>query len=64
MDGATGNSELLTVKQVAELLTVKPRTVWRLVASQAVKPPVKIGRSSRFLRSELDAYLEAAKAAR
>jgi len=41
------------VKQVAELLNVSVREVWRLVARGELPPPVKIGRCSVWFESDI-----------
>jgi excisionase family DNA binding protein len=50
-------NNLLTVKEVAGILKLSVRKVWRLAAEGKLPAPVKIGRSSRWLASEVDAYL-------
>jgi predicted DNA-binding transcriptional regulator AlpA len=51
---------LLTVRQVADLLAVHPRTVWRLAASDEQFPkPVRVGEgSTRWRASEVTAYVD------
>ena len=57
-------SLLLTVQQVAKLLQVSPRSVWRLRSAGEIPEPVKIGGMSRWPRSEISAVIERAKAER
>ena len=49
---------LLSIGQVAEILTVSVRTVWRLVAAQALQKPVLVGASRRWLPSDVQNYIE------
>ena len=49
--------KLLSVQQVAAMLAVSPRTVWRLAASGVLSKPMKVGGASRFLLSELQAFI-------
>jgi excisionase family DNA binding protein len=49
--------ELLTVNQVAELLSVSPRLVW-LLATQNKLPPVRIRRCTRWRRTDVLHYLD------
>ena len=54
---------LISEKQAAELVGIKPRT-WRRMSRSGVAPaPVKLGKGERpmirFRRSELEAWLEA-----
>jgi excisionase family DNA binding protein len=51
---------LLTVREVAELLKVSRRTVWRWVALGRMPGPVRYSRTCvRWKASVLQAYLEA-----
>ena len=53
----TMRDQLLTTAEVAEILSVKPGTIRTWVWTGKI-PSVKIGRLRRFLRSELDAWIE------
>ncbi|QDU45189.1 Helix-turn-helix domain protein [Symmachiella dynata] len=46
-------SLLLTVEQVAQLLQVSPRSVWRLRSAGDLPKPVKIGGAVRWIGEEL-----------
>lgn len=59
MDGKI--EQLLKLGEVAKLLGVQKRTVYRLIASDALPQPVKVGRSSRMPGSDVSAYLERIK---
>ena len=48
---------LLNVKQVAEYLQLKESTIYSW-AQDAKIPAIKIGRTWRFRRTDLDAWLE------
>lgn len=50
----------LSVSELAELLGISQRHVWKLVA-RGVLRPVRLGRSVRFLRSDVLAVLETLK---
>ena len=50
--------ELLTLAQAAEYLNVSERTVLRCRYERRL-PFVKLGRSLRFKRADLDAFIEA-----
>ena len=41
------------IKEVAQLLTISEREVWRLSAKGELPPPVKIGRCSAWFESDL-----------
>ena len=48
----------MTPGQVALLLSVSLRTIWRLVAMSELPQPVKIRGCSRFVVKELEAYID------
>jgi excisionase family DNA binding protein len=56
-DADERQGELLTVRQVAELLQVSVSTVERLTRSGEL-PSVKFGRSRRYFRRDVMAYLD------
>lgn len=51
-------SVLLTVKEVAEMLGLSERTVYRLADGGNMPRPVKIGAAVRWRRNELDMWIE------
>lgn len=51
----TGN--LLTRGEVAELLNVTPRTLYRWELSRTGPPSIKVGRGAFYRREALDAWL-------
>ena len=52
----SGESEILTIKQVASYLQVTERTIYRLAASDGI-PAFKVGGSWRFRKSDIDAWI-------
>jgi excisionase family DNA binding protein len=53
-------AELLTSQQVAEMLSVSVRTLWRLVASGKFPQPVRYNRKLvRWKSTEVMRYIEA-----
>ena len=54
--------EILTLPEVAQLLKVNDKTVYSL-AQKGVLPGFKVGGQWRFKREDLDAWIEAQKAA-
>ncbi len=52
----SSDKEFYTVKELAELLCVKPLTIYRMVQRQEL-PFYKIGRSVRFRRDDIEEYL-------
>jgi len=57
-------ARLVTMREAAQILGISQRGLYRFVASGELPPPVKIGSASRMVLSEIDAYIEKAKAAR
>lgn len=55
---------LVSVDVGAALLGMSVASFWRLVADGTIPEPLKLGRLSRWPRSELVAVIEKAKAAR
>lgn len=60
----TAIDPLLTVREAAALFAVSVPTFWRRVADGTIPKPLKLGRTSRWVRSELLAVIEALKAQR
>jgi len=55
-----GGAELLTSQQVAKMLAVSVRTLWRLVASGKFPQPVRYNRKLvRWKSAEVARYIEA-----
>lgn len=52
------NRELFTLPRTAAQLSISKRTLERLIAGGVFPPPVKIGRSSRVLRTDIASYLD------
>lgn len=55
---------LIRDRDGATLMGVSTSTWWRRVADGTINPPVKIGGTSRWPLSEIQALIEAAKAQR
>ena len=53
-----GDTDVMTVREVAEYLKVKERTIYRLVAGADI-PAFKVGGSWRFRKGEIDQWTEA-----
>ena len=48
---------LLTVDQTAQLLAVKPRTIWRWLSRKKLPEPVRPGGSTRWRRTDIEAWI-------
>lgn len=52
-------AKLLTVKQLAAVLNLSTRTVWRMHSEGRIPPSVRLGRSVRWRRDEIDEWISA-----
>lgn len=50
--------KLIPVREVATILNVSVRTVWRLISEGKIIAPVRVGRSVRWRRAELILWIE------
>jgi excisionase family DNA binding protein len=57
-DPSTRPALLLTPKQAAEALAISPRKLWGMTASREI-PHVRLGRSVRYVPSDLQNYIDA-----
>lgn len=55
---------LLTAREAALVLEMSEPSLWRRVKDGTVPKPIKLGRASRWPRSEILTVIERAKAAR
>jgi excisionase family DNA binding protein len=53
----SSDDEFLTIKQVAELLKVTERTIYRLAAAKQI-PAFKVGGTWRFSRAEINQWIQ------
>ncbi len=53
----SSDDEFLTIKQVAELLKVTERTIYRLAAAKQI-PAFKVGGTWRFSRVEINQWIQ------
>lgn len=48
----------ISAKELAEKLSLSPRTIWRLLSAGKLPKPVSIGGSKRFLMADVNLFLE------
>jgi len=58
---AVSELQLCSIRDIAKLMAIDVRTVYRRVAEKDFPRPMKLGHSSRWLVSEVAAYLERKK---
>lgn len=51
------NNEIMTIAEVADYLRINVKTAYRLAINRKI-PCVKVGGAWRFLRHEIDNYLQ------
>jgi excisionase family DNA binding protein len=56
LDSTTADSDWLTYKQVKRLLGLSVQTIRRRVYDGVLPPPVKLGRSARFRRLDIENF--------
>ena len=49
---------LISVRDLAKILKVSPRSVWRLLSAGQIVPPVRIGGSVRWRYQEVAEWIE------
>lgn len=58
MDQTDQSCQLLSAKALAKLLSLSPRTVWRLRSAGKLPEPVCVGASIRWRLSDITLFLE------
>ncbi len=51
-------AELLSVDEVGQMLRMSPRTVWRRVSGGEIPEPIKVGGSTRWRRTDIQAMID------
>jgi excisionase family DNA binding protein len=57
MATSTGESGILTIREVAAYLKVTERTIYRLAAAKKI-PAFKVGGTWRFSRADIDVWIK------
>lgn len=52
--------ELLTIRDLARVLKLSPRSIWRLVRNQSLPAPIRIGGSVRWRQTDITNWIAAA----
>ncbi|MCA9012138.1 MAG: helix-turn-helix domain-containing protein [Planctomycetaceae bacterium] len=58
MNQQLSNQVLLTARQVANLLNISTRTLWRLKSAGKIPPAIRVGNSVRWRREDLNSWIE------
>lgn len=51
--------QMIDVREVATILKVSTRSVWRLVAREELPQPLRAGRSVRWRLSDIESWIDA-----
>ncbi len=54
----TSTPRMIDVTEVATILSVSTRTVWRLVSSGELPQPIRFGRNVRWRASDIEGWIE------
>ena len=55
--GGQSQALLLKADEVADLLAISVRSVWRLASRGELPPPIEIGRSKRWRRDDIEKFV-------
>ena len=53
----TGTTTLITAAELARLMHISQRTVWRLVSAGRIIPPIRIGGNTRWRLDEVERWI-------
>ena len=54
----SSDAQLLKIGDVCELLKISKRSVWRLISAGQFLPPIRVGRSVRWRRAEVEEWVK------
>lgn len=57
--GETPTHRLISVQEVATILNVSPRTVWRLLSAGRIVEPIRLGAVVRWRADEVHRWIDA-----
>ncbi|MHC4758178.1 MAG: helix-turn-helix transcriptional regulator [Planctomycetota bacterium] len=49
---------MLAAKQLAKIMSLSPRTIWRLRSAGKLPRPITIGGSIRWIASDIDLFMD------
>lgn len=59
-NGVEGIPELFTAREVAQVLRISERSVWRLLLEKKIPAPLHVGRAARWKKSDIELWFETA----
>ncbi len=60
MNTAEGIPELLTAREVAHVLRISERSVWRLCAEKKLPAPLHVGGAARWKKMDIEEWFQSA----
>ena len=54
----TSTPQLISVHEVAEMLSISERTVWRLLSAGKIPEPIRFGRNVRWQLSRIQQWID------
>lgn len=60
MNHAEGIPELLTAREVAQVLRISERSVWRLCSEKKIPSPLHVGGAARWMKADIERWFELA----
>lgn len=60
MNNTEGIPELLTAREVAQVLRISERSVWRLCAEKKLPAPLHVGGAARWPKNEIEEWIKRA----
>ena len=56
-DGNSSQLLMLKASEVAEILSVSQRTLWRLLSTKKLPEPIRVGGCPRWRKSDIEAWI-------
>ena len=64
MNNAEGIPDLLTAREVAHVLRISERSVWRLCSEKKLPAPLHVGGAARWKKTDIEDWFQRATQAR
>lgn len=61
MDNGNGIPDLLTAREVAHVLRISERSVWRLCSEKKIPAPLHVGGAARWAKTEIEEWFQDAR---
>lgn len=55
--GESSSERMIDVREVATILSVSTRTVWRLISREEIPQPIRFGRSVRWRPIDIESWI-------